>query len=49
MEVYPRGRDRLPSSVDWPVSRCRAEDAKPETLEHLRPVFELAACAALPR
>jgi D-alanyl-D-alanine carboxypeptidase len=41
----PNGRRSAVVSVNEQL----AEDAKPQTFEHLRPVFELAACAALPR
>ncbi len=45
MIATPNGR----RSAVVTVNEQLAEDAKPETFEHLRPVFELAACAALPR
>ena len=45
MIATPNGR----RSAVVTVNEQLAEDAKPETFDHLRPVFELAACAALPR
>jgi D-alanyl-D-alanine carboxypeptidase len=45
MVATPNGRRSAAVSVNEQL----AEDAKPETFEHLRRVFELAACAALPR
>jgi D-alanyl-D-alanine carboxypeptidase len=45
MIATPNGR----RSAVVTVNEQLAEDAKPETFEHLRRVFELAACAALPR
>jgi D-alanyl-D-alanine carboxypeptidase len=45
MVATPNGR----RSAVVTVNEQLAEDAKPETFEHLRSVFERAACAALPR
>jgi D-alanyl-D-alanine carboxypeptidase len=45
MVSTPNGRRSAVVSVNEQL----AEDAKPETFEHLRRVFGLAACAALPR
>jgi D-alanyl-D-alanine carboxypeptidase len=45
MIATPNGR----RSAVVTVNEQLAEDAKPETFEHLHRVFKLAACAALPR
>ncbi|MGH2991196.1 MAG: serine hydrolase domain-containing protein [Solirubrobacterales bacterium] len=45
MIATPNGR----RSAVVTINEQLAEDTKPETFEHLRRVFELAACAALPR
>lgn len=45
MVSTPNGRRSAVVSVNEQL----AEDAKPETFERLRPVFDFAACAALPR
>jgi hypothetical protein len=45
MIATPNGRRSAVVTVDEQL----AEDAKPETFEHLHRVFEPAACAALPK
>jgi D-alanyl-D-alanine carboxypeptidase len=45
MIATPNGR----RSAVVTVNEQLAENARPETFEHLHRVFELAACAALPK